>query len=106
MATLEEVLAEKQKNDRICPRPDKWKQLYRMLPSKRGKDGKFKPALPLILAAWWHAPAYAKINRLREHIEWADTYGCLDEVYAFLRSLPEKEWLHFGAWPNAPEGLT
>jgi len=94
MTTFDEVLAEAQKNDRICPQPRKWDQLYKMLPKRRGKDGKREPALPLILAAWWHAPAYAKIDRLREHIEWADNHGCLDEVYAFLRALPEDDWLH------------
>jgi hypothetical protein len=95
MATLEDVLAEAQKNDRICPRPDKWNRLYRMLPKKRGASGKREPALPLILAAWWGTSELQKIQRLREHIEWADAHGCLDKAYAFLRSLPEEEWHHF-----------
>jgi hypothetical protein len=29
---------------------------------------------------------------LRDHIEWADRQGCLDEVFAFLKSLPEEDW--------------
>ena len=95
MITLEDVLAEAQKNDRICPQPRPWNQLYEMLPQKRSRGGSSEPALPLILAAWWHAPAFAKIARLREHIEWANAHGCLEKVYAFLRALPEKEWLHF-----------
>ena len=95
MATLKEVLAEAQKNDRICPLPDKWNRLYRMLPKQRGKDGKRDPALPLILAAWWGTSGLQKMQRLREHIEWADAHGCLDKAYALLRSLPEEEWHHF-----------
>jgi hypothetical protein len=106
MTTLEEVLAETQKNGRICPQPRRWNQLYEMLPQKRSAGGRSEPALPLILAAWWHAPEHTKIARFREHIEWADTHGCLDKVYAFLRSLPEEEWLHFDHWPEGPEGLT
>ena len=94
MTTLEEVLAEAQKNDRICPKPDKWNRLYRMLPKGRSSDGKREPALPLILAAWWGTSGLQKMQRFREHIEWADAHGCLKKVGAFLRSLPEEEWHH------------
>jgi hypothetical protein len=29
---------------------------------------------------------------LRDHIEWAQQQGCLDEVYAFLKQLPDGDW--------------
>jgi hypothetical protein len=32
--------------------------------------------------------------RLREHIQWADEHGAIDEVDAYLRSLPEEQWFH------------
>ena len=35
MVTLEKVLEEVQKNNRVCPNPQKWNQLYRMLPNKK-----------------------------------------------------------------------
>ena len=84
MATLEEALAEIQKNNRVCPQPQKWQQLYEMLPQKQRKGAGWEPGLPLILAAWWDAPELAKMLRLREHIEWSAAHGCLDEVFNFL----------------------
>ena len=96
VATLEEVFAELQKNNRVCLQPQKWQQLYEMLPQKQRKGSGWEPALPLILAAWWDTPALAKMLRLREHIEWASAHGCLDEVFNFLAGLPENEWYHIG----------
>jgi len=93
--TLEEVLAVVQKNKRVCPQPQRWQQLYEMLPQKR-KGAGWEPSPPLILAAWWDTPALPKIIRLREHIEWAAAHGCLDEVYSFLCELPEDQWHHIG----------
>ena len=92
-AILQEVLTDIQKNNRVCPKPQKWLQLYELLPNKKRKGAGWEPALPLILAAW-DTPAMFKMLRLREHIEWADAHGCLDEVYSFLQVLPEEEWHH------------
>ena len=94
--TLEEVLAEVQKNKRVCPQPQRWQQLYEMLPRKQRNGAGWNPSLPLILAAWWDTPALPKMVRLREHIEWAAAHGCLDEVYSFLCELPEDQWHHIG----------
>ena len=96
MATLEEALAEAQKNRRVCPQPQQWQRLYEMLPRKQGVGAGWEPALPLILAAWWDTPALPKMLRFREHIEWAATHGCLAEVHAFLQALPEDQWHHVG----------
>lgn len=35
MTTLDEVLAEVQKNNRVCPQPNKWNEIYELLPNKR-----------------------------------------------------------------------
>jgi hypothetical protein len=96
MATLEEVLAEAQKNNRICPQPLKWQQLFHMLLDKARKGAAWEPSGPLTLAAWWDTSALLKILRLREHIEWADSHGCLEEVNSFLCGLPEDQWHHIG----------
>jgi hypothetical protein len=40
----------------------------------------------------------AKIMRLREHLEWADKHGTLDEVGKYLRALPEDQWFHGDDW--------
>ncbi len=94
--TLEEVLQEAQKNNRVCPQPQRWQELYKVLPDKKRKGGGWEPAVPLILAAWWDTPALPKMMRLREHIEWASTHGCLDTVHKYLVELPETEWHHVG----------
>ena len=58
----------------------------------RDRNG-WKPALPLILAAWDETSAPEKRMRLREHIEYADAHGAFDAVDTFLRSLKRDEWL-------------
>lgn len=94
MATLDEVLAEVQRNNRVCPQPQKWNELYELLPNKKRKGGGWEPPLPLILAAWWNTPAMSKMLRLREHIEWASAHGVLGAVHNFLANLKEEEWHH------------
>lgn len=94
MITINQVFAVASENNRICPQPQKWQQLYELLPDKKRKGAGWEPSLPQILAAWLDTPATSKILRLREHIEWAATHGAIEEVYTFLRSLPEEEWHH------------
>ena len=68
MATLEEVSQEVLKNNRVCPLPQKWLQLYEMLPDKTRKGRGWEPSLLMRLGAWSDTPALSKILRLREHI--------------------------------------
>lgn len=96
MATLEKTLALTKLNDRVCPQPHKWKQLYEMLPNRKSTDRGWKPSLPLILAAWWEASDIDKATRLQEHLEWASQQGVLDLVHEFLESLTERDWHHAG----------
>jgi hypothetical protein len=96
MITIDQVLAVATENKRICPQPQKWQQLYELLPDRKRKGAGWEPSLPLILAAWWDTPAMSKTLRLREHIEWAAAHGVIEQVHAFLRSLPEEEWHHPG----------
>lgn len=94
--TLDHVLALSTKGRRVCPMPHHWAQLYDMLPGRQRAGDGWEPALPLILGAWHGTPALAKIVRLQEHLQWADRHGALPEVAAFLESLAESDWLHFG----------
>ncbi len=96
MVSLKQVLEEAQKNARICPQPQKWNELYELLPNKKRKGKGHEPALPLILAAWWDTPAMLKTLRLREHIEWASEHNSLIAVYEFMKNLKEEEWFHTG----------
>ena len=78
------------------PLPQKWLQLYEMLPDKTRKGGGWEPSLPMILGAWSDTPALSKILRLREHIQWAADHGCLDQIFSFLRDVPDDQWHHIG----------
>jgi hypothetical protein len=92
MATLDEVLAESTKGGRICPQPNKWNELWELLPNKQRKGAGWEPSLPLILAAWHDTPHMMKIIRFQEHIRWAATHGKLDQIYDFITSLKPEEW--------------
>ena len=88
MATLDEVLEEVQKSNRICPLPQKWLRLYEMPPDKTRKGGGWEPFLPTILGAWSDTPALSKILRFRDHIQWAADHGCLDQIFPSCKIYP------------------
>ena len=94
MTSIEQVIAETQKNGRVCPQPQRWNELYKLLPDRKRKDNGWEPALPLILGAWWDTPMLSKTIRFREHLEWADAHGVLAKVFEFMTNLPEEEWYH------------
>ncbi len=90
--TVVEVMVEARKNNRVCPKPAKWQQLYEMLPDRQRSE----PPPPLVGAAWDATPSIPKRMCFREHIEWAASHGCLRQVFTFMKSLPEGEWHHMG----------
>lgn len=94
--TTESLIAYCLKNNRVCPMPQRWNALWEMLPERKRVGGGWEPPLPLILAAWYDTPTLLKMMRLTEHIEWAGKFGCLEQVSAFLRGLPEEDWFHHG----------
>ncbi len=94
--TRADVIAIARQNNRVCPLPKQWTQLYELLPNKRRVGNGWEPSLPLVLAAWHDSSDMAKMLRLQEHIEWADVHGSLADVAGFLAALPEDQWLHIG----------
>jgi hypothetical protein len=95
MYELEQLLKYCVENDRVCPMPLPWHQVWDMLPSKKHGSG-WEPPPPPTFAAWWEASDEARRERLIVHFRWANEHGVLDRVAAFLRSLPENEWHHRG----------
>lgn len=93
MLTINDVVAFTRRGGRVCPKPDKWRQLYDMLHVRHQKGMGREVPLPLILAAW-EQPALNKMMRLREHIQWAADHNCLAEVCDFLTALQESDWHH------------
>jgi hypothetical protein len=90
--TVVEVMVEARKNNRVCPKPAKWQQLFEMLPDRQHSE----PAPPLVGAAWNATPSIPKRMCFREHIEWAASHGCLRQVFTFMKALPESDWHHMG----------
>jgi len=80
-------------NGRICPQPQRWDELWKMLPNRQqNPNGGWIPPLPLILGAWHYTTGVEKILRLREHIDYAFENGVFEEIDRFLRNLPESDW--------------
>ena len=83
-------------NNRVCPQPMLWNQLWELLPDRKRVGMGWQPPLPLILAAWWDTPALFKQIRFLDHIQWAFDHNFLGKVDQYLRSLSEDQWYHFG----------
>ena len=95
--TVATLIAYCREKHRICPMPQKWNEMWEMLPEKKRKGAGWEPAPPpLILAAWHEAPGILKMARLQDHIKWADEHGDLEKISAFMRSLKEIDWFHIG----------
>ena len=93
---VDRLVAYCRENNRVCPLPKAWQQLWEMLPEKRQALGAWQPAVPLIGAAGHETPAMLKMTRLAEHIQWAAKHSALPEVAAFVRGLRE-----FSIWANS-----
>lgn len=90
--TIDDVLVEARRNNRVCPLPAIWQRLYAYLPN----TGPHLSKVPATHAEWQQVPSLQKRARLREHIEWAASQGVLRQVYEALRKLPENRWHHIG----------
>lgn len=89
--SVQDVMVEARRFNRVCPKPAEWERLHALLPL--GPNGRPAPA-PISGAAWKATPAMPKRMRLRDQVEWADQYGGLDAVMAFLKGLSEQQWHH------------
>jgi hypothetical protein len=90
--TVDDAMLEARKNNRVCPIPARWQELYQMLPDRKNNQ----PTPPLIGPSWLATPSISKRMCLREHLEWAEAKGSLEPMLAFLKQLPEGEWHHMG----------
>ncbi len=91
-------------NERVCPMPIRWSELWQMLPNRQRHGGAWVPAQPMIVTEWWSTPSFAKVDRVAEHIRYAHEQGVLADVDRFLRSLTEAEWAHLGEFLTKPVG--
>jgi hypothetical protein len=99
---LDALLAHVRQNGRVCPIPDRWNELWEMLPARRRVGHGWEPPLPLILAAWWNTPVFMKSLLFQEHIQYAEAHGVLADIDQYLRRLPEQQWAHLGDFTGTP----
>jgi hypothetical protein len=94
--TLDAAMLVARRNNRVCPRGARWEELHALLPGRRTPRGVQAPPAPPTGPAWAKTPPLTKRLLFREQIEWAETQGVLENVMAFMQSMPETDWLHMG----------
>ena len=90
--TMEEVMFEARRNNRVCPLPSHWQRLQQLLRQQAGTE----PPPPIEVAAWRSIPSLNKRLCLRNQVQWAWEHRVLEAMFAFLRDLPEDKWHHMG----------
>lgn len=88
--SVDDVMQEARRQNRVCPTPIVWQRLYDFLPNKPQN----LPQVPGTRAEWDQLPPLQKRSRLRVHIEWAAAQGVLAQVFEALKALPENRWHH------------
>lgn len=94
MDTLLQIIELCERENRVCPKPVKWNDLWNLLKNKIRNGNSWIPSLPLILAAWDFTSDFSKKERLDEHLKWAEEQNQLDEIFQYLSSLNESDWHH------------
>jgi hypothetical protein len=89
-ATLDQVMVEARRLNRVCPKPLQWVRLYALLPDCQPGS----PSPPLHGRTLNETSSLGKRMVLREQIEWAAARGGLDTVMAYLSGLSEQDWHH------------
>ena len=94
--TLDTAMLVARRNNRVCPRPQRWDEFTGLLPARKTLRGSQQPPVAPTGAAWAVTPALTKRLCFREQIEWAENAGMLESAMAFMHSMSEEEWLHMG----------
>jgi hypothetical protein len=94
--TVESALLVARRNNRVCPRPERWTAFSAMLPPRKVLRGLQQPPAAATGPAWAVTPPLSKRMCFREQIEWAEQAGLIEQAMAFMQSMSEDEWLHMG----------
>jgi hypothetical protein len=96
LVTLEAAILLARRNNRVCPRPERWTEFRKLLPARKTASGVSQPPPALTGAQWETMPSLTKRMLFRDHIEWAEHTGVLAAALAFMQGMAEKDWLHMG----------
>jgi hypothetical protein len=93
---MEELLRYMRSKGRVCPRPDKWLELYAMLPGKKRRGTRCEPPAPLLHVCWRVTSERQKRERFEAHVRHAAREGELARVSRFIYALPRENWIYAG----------
>lgn len=90
--TVDDVMAEARRFNRICPMEPHWSRLCSLLRDAVGLE----PPEAICGAEARSTSKLTKRIRVRDQVEWAAHNGALQIVAGFLFALPEEQWVHMG----------
>lgn len=88
--SVDDVMVEARRLNRVCPKERAWQQLCALLRSAAGTE----PPRPIVAPESLRTPQLTKRVRFREQVEWAEQHGQLHLIYGFMKSLAEDDWTH------------
>jgi len=91
--TVHALMVLARRNNRVCPLPSQWLELYRLLGGERQPELQAPPLQPWL---WPRLSGLQKRLRFREHVEWAERHGSLELMARFMGGLEEGDWVHMG----------
>jgi hypothetical protein len=92
MMTLEATIGELRHTGRVCPQPQPWNKLWKLMSAWGENARREKPPVPLILAAWWATSNAEKRERFQQQLYWANEHGVLPKVTDYLAELDPTDW--------------
>lgn len=90
--TMQAFRAKVKERGWVCPQPQKWNEMWELLPDKSRNGPGWQPPLPLILAAWWETSNLDKMFRFDEHLQWAVDRGATEVILDYLGALKPEDW--------------
>lgn len=90
--SVEVVMAEARRHNRVCPTEAEWQRLHTLLASVAADA----PPPPLKGIEYRRSAPLVRRIRVRDQVEWAAQHGLLPELFSFIESLPEDQWVHMG----------
>jgi hypothetical protein len=90
--TMDDVMVEARRFNRICPTEQNWVRLCVMLHDAVGVE----PPAAICGVEARSTPKLTKRIRMRDQVEWAAQNGTLPLLANFLAGLGEDQWVHMG----------
>ena len=90
------LVEEARRNNRVCPLPLKWIELDLSLRAAVPEAAAATLQQPLPPREWKTTTALAKRLMFRSVLDWSAANGQVEATLAFVRALPESQWLHMG----------